>query len=707
MSRAVLWICLLFILAGEVFAGDTVREGRQCGTGSNLVASLEEVGGIHMTAKGTLRVLIVFASFPDDTTSHPFWPAHNPPMSMTQFIDPDTTTKSRGPFNLTNYFNQMSLGQFHLIGEAIWVESLHSQEEYRNGSFGRANWSVLQESVDPLVDFSQYDAWTRESPYHHANVPDGLVDMIIMVWRTTMFEFVGEASLGYKPGFGVDGKRIEMGFPEKIASPLGSGVTCEYPYGDEPSKLMRTIAHELGHWLLGGAHPYNGLMLSGKHSYWGMLCDGQRVSSCANAYERERLGWITVPDIQTDRNITLPDFLSTGVAYKYHPPNGDPFEYFYIENHQLLSAFDDVTANRLDKGVWILHQQGPYMEMDNVRIKPSDGNWTWESPGAVTTCFSQALPVFRRGIPRVLAGVSHRDQIPTPSSDVNWMFVYQDPSGRLNCGSFFAGQMFSGAFTAASGVFSPYSNPGSSTWASQPTPFSLEIINELDGIATVRYHIDPLDASPARRHLGLDPTVQGISAGSLSLAWGGQWSEGQPLEADVSWSELERQIGETGEKKIVYQGPATIWKDGSMKYDTSGTISVFFRVRVRDTQGKYSAWSDAFTVAAAAVDGVAHQTDGSGNAPSRFALAANFPNPFNPSTTIQFALPGASAVRLSIYDVLGRNVRLLVDAAFARGTYAVTWDGTDEAGARVPSGVYVYRLTAGSLSASRKMLVVQ
>ncbi len=175
----------------------------------------------------------------------------------------------------------------------------------------------------------------------------------------------------------------------------------------------------------------------------------------------------------------------------------------------------------------------------------------------------------------------------------------------------------------------------------------------------------------------------------------------------MNWSELERQIGEGGEKTTVYQGPATSWKDISLKYDTSGTVPVFFRVRVQDTQGKYSVWSDMFYAAAVAVDGVVRQTGESGNAPIRFALGANYPNPFNPTTTIQFALPEASAVQLSIYDVLGRNVRRLLDAPFARGTYTVTWDGADEAGARAPSGVYVYRLTTGSFSASRKMLVVR
>ncbi len=376
-----------------------------------------ETGGIYLPAAGVLRVLIVFVSFPDDETPHPYWPAHQPPDSMHRFIDPDTITHSTNAFNLTNYFRQMSLGAFHVIGDAVWVETAHSREEYRNsGSYGAANMAVLPEKVDPLVDFSRYDNWTRSGDYSHVNAPDSIVDMVIMVWRTTMWGYLGEASLGYKPAIPADGKWIAMGYPAFYPQPVGSGVTCEYPYGDTPTHVMRTMVHEMSHWLLGIFHPYNGSKPDGKFQYWGMLCNGERVSSCANTYDREQLGWIAPAVLHSGSTVQLADFVTTGAAGKFHPPSGEPGEYIYLENHQGLSVFDDVTLNPADRGVWVLHQQGPYVEMDNIRIRPADGDWRWKVEKGGAPCYGATVPVFSRGEPDVSAGLSHRDQIPTPSS---------------------------------------------------------------------------------------------------------------------------------------------------------------------------------------------------------------------------------------------------------------------------------------------------
>ncbi|MBX2993139.1 MAG: hypothetical protein KF749_18455, partial [Bacteroidetes bacterium] len=540
-------IAVFLVLTITVIAEGSAQEAmpKFCAPSSDpaSAAAILDTGGIYMTARGTVRALIVFASFFDDNTSHPYWPQHQPPQFMQEFIDPDTSTHSTSPFNLTNYFRQMSLGQFNFVGEAIWIESTHSQEEYRDGAYGRANRHLLQEQVDPVVDFTQYDHWTKTSDYHHVNAPDGIVDMIIMVWRTNMFEYLGEASLGYNwGGFTVDGKRIETGYPAYLPYPLGSGVTVQYIYGDSPRKVMQTMVHEVGHWLLGKMHPYNGDLLSGKRAYWGMLCSNQRVASCVNAYERERLGWITVPEIPPDQNVALPDFLTTGAAFKYHPHNGEPFEYFYLENHQLLSPFDDVTLNPNDKGIWILHQESIYSEMDNFRIKPADGGWRWQNPSSSTLCFSRSLPVFRKEAP-FPAGLSHRDQIPNQASAINWLQAFLDPSGYLQCGNFPAGEYFRGSFNVFNPVFSPYSNPNSNTWGNQPTQFSFEILNESNGIITFRHNSNPLAGSPARRFLGRNPLAQSMPSGMLALAWGSQWHEGQPVEADVNLSQLERQIG--------------------------------------------------------------------------------------------------------------------------------------------------------------------
>ena len=702
-------MCLALLVAGwmaqTAFAQTPDHAARTCATASTASSAVGPfgVGGKHITSAGTLRILLVFVSFPDDETAHPFWPAHSPPLLMRDFIDPDTSTHSAASFNLTQYFRTMSLGKFSLVGDVLWLETGHSQEEYRNGSFGRANTDVLRERVDSLVDFSRYDHWSNTGPFANAEAPDGIVDMIVMVWRTTIFQVFGEASLGYKPGLDVDGIRLEMGFPDNINVPLGSGVTCEYPYADDPQRIMRTMAHEIGHWLLGGPHPYNGLMLSGKHEYWGILCNGHRMSSCANAYERESLGWTTVPEVPADTNIALSDYVTTGASVKFHPVNGDPNEYWYFENHQQLSVFDDVTTNAADKGLWILHQRGPYQEMDNLRVNPSDGNWRWDNPGTSWECYAQQLPVFSQGVPAVRTGQSHRDQIPTQASDVNWLYVYRDLHGVQSCGQFFAGWDFSGSFEfTGAAVFSPYSNPASNTWDNQQTTFALEIVSDTLGTVVVHRPLDPLNAAPARRYLGVDPSLPVDSTGRLALAWGSQWSDGQLLEPNITFSELLRQVGPLGPWEPVYQGPATSWADSTGKYDTTGTIPVQFRVRVRNSRGEFSSWSNIFLSATSRYDAVTAPSGLSQSREESISFGPNYPNPFNPTTAISYQLSTVSDVKLAVYDILGREVAVLVNERKGPGKYDVLFDASG-----LGSGVYFSRILAGSHSAVMKMLLVR
>jgi len=94
--------------------------------------------------------------------------------------------------------------------------------------------------------------------------------------------------------------------------------------------------------------------------------------------------------------------------------------------------------------------------------------------------------------------------------------------------------------------------------------------------------------------------------------------------------------------------------------------------------------------------------------PADFELAQNFPNPFNPATSIRFGLPKAQRVTVRIYDLLGREVRRLLTAVQEpAGYHVVTWNGNDDRGVPVASGLYVYRITAGSFSEARKMLLVK
>ena len=91
----------------------------------------------------------------------------------------------------------------------------------------------------------------------------------------------------------------------------------------------------------------------------------------------------------------------------------------------------------------------------------------------------------------------------------------------------------------------------------------------------------------------------------------------------------------------------------------------------------------------------------------KYTLHQNYPNPFNPSTEIRFDIPTARDVQLRIYNQLGQTVRTLVDNRMKAGTYALEWDGQDQMGRSVASGVYFYNLEAGDFNQIRKMTLVK
>ena len=93
--------------------------------------------------------------------------------------------------------------------------------------------------------------------------------------------------------------------------------------------------------------------------------------------------------------------------------------------------------------------------------------------------------------------------------------------------------------------------------------------------------------------------------------------------------------------------------------------------------------------------------------PGVYALGQNFPNPFNPATTIGYSLPQAESVSLKVYDMAGQMVRHLVEGDQVAGSHQIVWDGLDAAGAPTANGVYIYELRAGEFRALRKMLLLK
>ena len=96
--------------------------------------------------------------------------------------------------------------------------------------------------------------------------------------------------------------------------------------------------------------------------------------------------------------------------------------------------------------------------------------------------------------------------------------------------------------------------------------------------------------------------------------------------------------------------------------------------------------------------------------PSAFSgplLRSNVPNPFNPKTTIGFHLPEAGPVSLVVFDVGGRRVRGLLEGWLPAGEHAVAWDGLDDSGRSLPSGLYFYRLRTEGFEGVQKMVLVR
>jgi len=93
--------------------------------------------------------------------------------------------------------------------------------------------------------------------------------------------------------------------------------------------------------------------------------------------------------------------------------------------------------------------------------------------------------------------------------------------------------------------------------------------------------------------------------------------------------------------------------------------------------------------------------------PAAVLRLASYPNPFNPKTTLSFALPADCRARLAVFDVRGRRLCVLADGPLTAGEHAFTWDGTDDSGRQVAAGVYFARLEAGELAQSRKLVLVE
>jgi PKD repeat protein len=133
-------------------------------------------------------------------------------------------------------------------------------------------------------------------------------------------------------------------------------------------------------------------------------------------------------------------------------------------------------------------------------------------------------------------------------------------------------------------------------------------------------------------------------------------------------------------------------------YNEEGTFTVY--VKVSDGESEDVEIKDAYI--STSVSGIQEDT-----IPEKIKLHQNYPNPFNPSTTIRYELPERSNVTIKIYNLLGKEIVELVNEFQQAGFKIINWDGKDETGYPVNSGMYLYTIKSNNFSQTKKMLVIK
>ena len=678
-------------------------------------------GGCVLPSVGTINVLMVFAQFPDDNydINNPLWPAGKDPADMDKWVN-QTWTKSPIQGSLTHYFNDMSFNKFKFTGKTISVVSPHTREWYLTNNWKRGDIQkeiILQ--INKTISFAEFDNWKYVGDYYQINQPDGIIDMMIIIWRNIAKELPNESfiksnldftkdcgNLGGQVFFVDNGtRRVNTGYfsPGTTAS----GITiCSYL--TDRNKTFRIAVHEIAHYLLGNNCYHNGF------GFWGMLSSYGIKSIVANSFERSRLGWINLKNIsssttQTISNATLSDYLTTGDSYCFEiDPNSG--QYFYIENHQNISYWDTtVNLGNIEKGLYVIRKDSftPTNEDDNpssafMRLISAEGRYDWAVNQVVSNPWGSVpsvLPVFKELKPDRKNGYDDLDYIPWNWNSLSQspipIYFTEDQNGKAQLDVRYTGDGKDAFRVGYNEVFSPWSNPNSYKADRTPTPFGFKINSLVDGVYSIDIFVNNSIEAPPSKPIGLNISADLVNH-SVKLIWENN------IEPDLSFYEISRKISKDGDYwKVIGTTKNNLFIDDSIFYSPfEGLVTLNYRIRAKDVQDLYSVYSEAASIRIELNNKV---TDASElNRDKGYRVYQNYPNPFNPTTTIKYQISTSGIVSLKVYDILGREVAILVNEEKPAGSYEVVFTASSLA-----SGIYFYKLQTGLFVETKKMILLK
>jgi hypothetical protein len=195
----------------------------------------------------------------------------------------------------------------------------------------------------------------------------------------------------------------------------------------------------------------------------------------------------------------------------------------------------------------------------------------------------------------------------------------------------------------------------------------------------------------------LDNIAPGVPEGLMAVIVedGIQLSWSMSNDEDFELFMLEKSTDEAFTEPEVFEMVDTTYLDPDYILNESN----YYRLAAVDYAGNMSEYSSVVDIAVLAID--------LNLIPDVYALHQNYPNPFNPVTTLRYDLPEDAMVSITIYDVMGRRVKSLVNTIQTAGYRSVRWDATNSFGEPVSAGMYIYMIQAGEFRQNKKMVLLK
>lgn len=449
-------------------------------------------------------------------------------------------------------------------------------------------------------------------------------------------------------------------------------------------------------------------------------------------YEKIRLGWITLSEIQVINSntspVNLPDMEMTTSGTKILKIPLDANQSIFVENRSWNSIYEArYVPNNFQKplkpGVlaYLITYEDDYLNNTPIQQICADGKWTWNIiAGGGTGSVADNDDVIVKAIPNSITGYDEREDIHIAGQGTKTWWALYYPNAYLygsNYGRWYAGTNYidenhdvrdyggdvNKLFDVGC-VISPWSNGATHKWNEATGSFAATTIGiEVTGYnsSNSSYTLSVRTSNPDQLSPSKPQNLQATTTPDNEpiLTWTAN------TEPDIANYEVWRNINTLGGPPGTFSKIATVPSNTYTDYGLSvgsGPWKVYYKIRAVDSTSKVSSFSDMLILSSGGFFKREGGKGREGELPAAYVLSQNYPNPFNPSTTISYGVPEDAYITLTVYDRLGRVVQRIVDASKEAGYYSVQFDAPNVAG-----GVYFCRMQAGKYSAVKKMIVMK